>query len=129
MRKTAAAKSNKQSLSQQILLQQSALQSLSAVASFAFSAYVSDGHVWIAVPEQCARALHDYGMGSVDGGPATAIQTAVKISQLVGAPSDEVRGIDHFSTDRTRYLLFSLSMDRRQMRWCHCILAQRKPFS
>ena len=97
MRKAAAGKSNKQSESHQVF-KRSPLQSLAAVAEVTLWAYISDESVWIVVPEQCARTLHDYGLGSIDGGPATAIQTADKVSQLTGTLADAVRGIEHFST-------------------------------
>ena len=57
-------------------------QVLSDLCNVPLSALVHDKSVWIAVPEEVAATLHEYALGSSDGGPMTALHTAVKLNQL-----------------------------------------------
>ena len=60
------------------------MQILSELCNIPLSALVHDRSVWMAVPERVAATLHEYALGSSDGGPTTALHTALKLSQLTG---------------------------------------------
>lgn len=62
----------------------SCLQILSKLCSLPLSAVVLDASVWLTVPERVAEILHEYALGSSDGGPNTALHTAVRLSQQTG---------------------------------------------
>ena len=82
MGRSSASNANKKPNLQKVLLGRSSFQILSELCSLSLSAYVQDGSIWIAVPEQVAATLHEYAVGSSDGGPTTALHTAAKLSQL-----------------------------------------------
>lgn len=69
---------------QKALPGRSSLQILSKLCSLPLSAVIHDASVWLTVPEPVSEILHEYALGSSDGGPATALHTAVKIGQLTG---------------------------------------------
>ena len=63
-------------------------QILSELCIAQLSALIHDKSIWIAVPEQLAATLHEYALGSNEGGPTTARHTAVKLSQLTKTSLD-----------------------------------------
>lgn len=67
---------------QKVLSGRYSSQVLSELCNIPLSALVHDESVWIAVPEEVAAILHEYALGSSDGGPMTALHTAVKLYQL-----------------------------------------------
>lgn len=84
MGKSATSNIIKKSNTQKALSGSSSLQILSKLCSLPLSAVVHDASVWLTVPERVAEILHEYAFGSSDGGPTTALHTAVKLSQLTG---------------------------------------------
>ena len=82
MGKSPASNAIKKFSTQQALSGRSNSQILSALCNIPLSALVLGKSVRIAVPEQVAATLHEYAVGSSDGGPTTALHTAFKLSQL-----------------------------------------------
>lgn len=88
MGKSPASNTAKGISTQKALTERCTSQILSELCNIQLSALVHDKSIWIAVPEQVAATLHEYALGSSDGGPTTARHTAVKLSQLTKTSLD-----------------------------------------
>lgn len=88
MGKSPASNPIKKLNTQRALSGRSCSQILSDLCNTPLSALVLEKSVWIAVPKQVAATLHEYAVGSSDGGPMTALHTAVKLSQLTETSLD-----------------------------------------